>query len=98
MKYKFYLEYPSDKERELATVENLGNHSETVLAVPEDEVKKLETKRVGDVRCFGERVYWKTCGVCSCSPLFLVQGCLEIPEETAREIHPALFTFLDKLT
>lgn len=90
MKYTFYLEYPSDEERELATVENLGNHSGTVLAVPS------HCNLVNGVQCVGEVVCSKRIAICYVSPVHLKNSCMVIPEEKAREIHSELFTYLEK--
>lgn len=91
----FYLEYPSDKERELATLENLSNHWGTVLALPVTE--EAETGTGGSIQCYAQQIVTKKVGPCKVSLNYLQNGCLEIPEAVAREIHQELFTYLESI-
>ena len=93
--YKFYLEYPTTKDKRKATRKSLGNHSGSVIAV------YLPTKKeqYWANRCFecASGVYEaKNPPVCwgSVDPNYLMGRCKHIPEGTAKEIHPKLFEYL----
>ena len=101
----FYLEYSSKKENRKGTRKNPGNHRGTVVAVM---TKKDRDKwsNFPDWHYTGQGHTADAMGavfdepnspVCSTGvcPEYLDKRCKRISEKMAREIHPALFTYLD---
>jgi hypothetical protein len=104
-KYRFYLEYPSAKERRKATRKNLGEHSGTVVAVIlQDDGQPIgfytQINQEGAVAwCYEavtsvfDRENSPVCGS-SVSVNYLRERCLRIAKDKALEIHPALEQYL----
>jgi hypothetical protein len=99
-KYRFYLEYPSPKERRKATRKNLGKHSGTVIAVPlGDNGQPVGFLSGAGGWCFeaivslydreNSPVLWG-----SVSHDYLRERCLRIARDKALEIHPKLHSYL----
>ena len=92
---RFYLEYPSAKDKRKATRKALGNHTGNVIATLEG------TEMVGR---FGPQIdalvgvfYTEDSPVATSavSYEYLRERCKRISEAKAREIHPELFKRLD---
>ncbi len=104
--YRFYLEYPNEKEKRKGRVKKPGNHSGNVIAVLLHDNNhpfvfwddSITTS--GSVACF-EAVAGLLSGanspVCSASVSvpYLRARCKRIPEWLAREVHPNLFEYLE---
>lgn len=92
--YKFYLEYPSIKDKRKATRKALGNHSGNVLAVFGNwyKIKNLYYKK-DCISGVTDKPNSECCGNNVCDE-YLLQ-CKRIGEKQAREIHPNLFYVLD---
>jgi len=98
--YKFYLEYPSNKDKRKGKINDLGNHSGNVCAII------LDTRRYGQVMGHPIEITYDAISgltnnpnseVCSSevSQSWLSGRCKDIQERIARMIHPALFRRLD---
>lgn len=93
--YRFYLEYPSAKDKRRATRTNLGEHSGAVIAVYLPT--KIEQYYIN--KCFecASGVYEaKNPPVCwgSVDPNYLKERCKRIPERLVKDIHPRLMEYL----
>jgi len=97
--FRFFLEYPSLKEKRKGTVKNPGNHEGNVLALMLDTARverehdkpKIVHDAIGAVNFYPDSSVCLT-GVCN---EYLTERCKRIPERLAREIHPTLFNYLD---
>jgi hypothetical protein len=99
-KYRFYLEYPSPKERRKATRKNLGKHSGTVIAV----VLGDDGQPLSFLTGLGGLCFDAVCAVhkqenspvvyASVSWDYLREMCLRIAKDKALEIHPNMLHYL----
>jgi hypothetical protein len=90
--YKFYLEYPNNKEKRNGTRKVLSNHSGTIIAVIDD------TLRVGgmqDAICALQEIPNSPTCLSGVSLSYLAEKCKRVSEAQARDIHPILFKRLD---
>lgn len=93
--FRFFLEYPTNKDKRKATRNNLGNHQGTCLAV-----SKSFYGQNGMIynECAGG-IYETPNSPCtwtSCTNGYLSETCKRISEKTARTIHPNLFKYLEQ--
>ena len=97
--YRFYLEYPSLKEKRKGTVKNPGNHEGNALALIIDTARVMyqHEKPIIVHDAIGSLLFTPDSPVCSTSITdeYLTERCKRIPESLAREIHPKLFNYLD---
>lgn len=97
---RFYLEYPSEKAKTLATRKKLGKHTGNVIAV---------IGGTAQARCDGKLRYtiydavvavtWnKNSDVCSStvSEDYVRQRCKRISEKITKQIHPKLLNYLSQ--
>ena len=97
---RFFLEYPSLKDKKKATVKEPGNHEGNVLALILDtgRVEQKADKTLNIVHdAIGALLFKSNSPVCStgvCNE-YLKERCKRIPESLAREIHTELFDYLD---
>ena len=93
--YKFYLEYPNNREKRNGTRKVLGNHSGTILAVVDDTVRVSNGAVMHDAISAVQDI--PNSGTCfgTVSQSYLDRDCKRISEVQAREIHPVLFQRLD---
>lgn len=94
---RFYLEYPSKREKNKATRKQLGNHSGNCLAVFYrdyffDSNNQCVLSAVGAV----QDIKNNPCCFTSASPEYVSDNCKRISEAQAREIHPNLFQYLEQ--
>jgi len=93
--YKFFLEYPNNKEKRNGTRKVLGNHSGTIVAVIDDTAQVSNGAVVYDtISALQDIPNSGTCFSCASQP-YLAERCKRISEAQAREIHPVLFQRLD---
>ena len=93
--FRFYLEYPSLKDKRKGTRKSLGNHLGTCVAV-----SKSFYIQNGEIynEC-GGGIFEKPDSVCTwtaCTDGYLRDKCKRISEKQAREIHPNLFKYLEQ--
>jgi len=93
---RFFLEYPTLKDKRNGTVKKPGNHEGNVLALIIDTArvdnnKKIVHDAIGGLMFVPDSPVCST-GVCN---EYLNKKCKRIPESLAREIHPELFKYLD---
>ena len=93
--YKFYLEYPTRKDKASGTRKAPGNHSGNVLTVIDDTVRVDNHKILYDA--LGAVLFMKNSPAAFTSVCYeyLNEHCKRISENLAREIHPELFKVLD---
>jgi hypothetical protein len=94
--YRFYLEYPNATEKRKSSRKNLGEHSGNCIAVYLPTIKDQYLIN----HCFecasgvfstpNSPINWGAVG-----PEYLAKNCKRIPEKQAKEIHPALFDYLE---
>ena len=92
---KFYLEYPTIKDKRAATRKNVGNHSGNCIAIIENTYRVCNGSIVEDA--IGAVFFTRNSavGLTAVSDEYKIQNCKRISEKQAREIHPALFEYLD---
>lgn len=104
--FNFYLDYPSKKDKKQGTRKNPGNHLGNVIAVT-TRFERGRWTNFPDWWPYGRRpiasaiaaiLHKPNSPVCgtSVSMDYLDERCKRISEKMAREIHPALFTYLDE--
>lgn len=87
--YRFYLEFGSK------SLKRKGQHEGTVIAViPENSWLEGKTYMVGAIAALLYKPNSPVCG-CNSSWDYIHDRCKRISEKRAREIHPALFEYLD---
>lgn len=92
---RFYLEYPSKKDKNEATRKNLGNHSGNCVALYHKNYRVTNDDVLIEA---ASAVYmWENsdCAFSEVSQGYIDEKCKRISEEQAREIHPQLFTYLN---
>jgi len=97
--YRYYLEYPTNKDKRQGTRKNPGNHSGNCLAIPLDENGRPYWIPGGlTMDCYGAVYMWKNsdCAGTSAHVDYLREKCKRISEAQAREIHPRLFNYLEQ--
>lgn len=94
--FRFYLEYPNQKEKRKATRKNLGNHSGNCLAVYTDKDYLLPDRK--SIEAIGAVLFNENSPCCGTFVSFdyLRSSCKRISEKQAREIHPNLFNYLEQ--
>lgn len=94
--YRFYIEFPDKKSKRKATRKNLVGHSGTVVAIMPDCGRHNGNGYAYEcVSGVFDHPNSQVCGG-SVSPEYLRDVCLRVSEKQAREIHPALFEYLDE--
>lgn len=100
--FRFYLEYPNQKERRNGTRKKPGNHSGNVVAVATRENSPWTphwhwSQNGYQADAIGAVFFERNSPVCGTSvgPGYLREKCKNISEALAREIHPQLFAYLD---
>ncbi|HYW34807.1 MAG TPA: hypothetical protein VE868_05305 [Balneolaceae bacterium] len=93
--YRFYLEYPNKKEKNKATRKNLGDHSGTCLAVFGDPFSKDDNIFYECVAALFDK-HDSEVTTTSCSWGYLRHSCKRVSADTARQIHPKLFKYLEQ--
>ena len=98
--YRFYLEYPNKQEKAKgrAKLGQLGNHCGTVVCVPLDD----NDRPLWHVGSMAMDAYAAVC-LCPNSPVcstsvgweYLQDRCKRVSEKIAREVHPAMFEYLE---
>lgn len=93
--YKFYLEYPTLKDRRKATRKNKGGHSGNCLAIPDND--RWDSNGELIMGCISAAYMYEDSECCygACSGGYLEQ-CIRISETEARKIHPNLFKYLEQ--
>lgn len=97
---KFYLEYPSIKDKINATRKSLGKHSGNCIAVI-DNTKQLVNMH-GETYCILDAIcsvfYKDNSDVCysTVNENYIWERCKRISEKSAKEIHPRLFEYLNQ--
>lgn len=88
---RFYLEYPSQHARVTSKRTDLGDHSDTVVAVVLGTAKTVKTGIRWDCYAMGKNGVEKT----HIMESYLRTRCARISQSMAREVHPQLFAYLD---
>ena len=93
--YKFYLEYPNNREKRNSTRKALGNHCGTIVGVLDDTAQSSTIGVMYDAISAVQNI--PNSGTCygTTSQGYLAEKCKRISEVQAREIHPVLFQRLD---
>ena len=96
---RFYLEYPSKKEKRKGTRKEPGNHLGQVVAVMYENGWWSETPGAWHYMydCISALTRVPNSVVCGSSVSwgYLDEKCKRISEKQAREIHPNLFIYLE---
>lgn len=92
---RFYLEYPNSTEKDKATRKAIGNHEGNVAAVFYENWRVVDGEGYYDA--ISAAYFRPNSPVCSgsVSDGWLKKRGKRISETQAREIHPALFDYLD---
>lgn len=101
--YRFYLEYETETKKRKATRKDPGEHMGTVIAIPLNDgnyipwrVQRHGAGTIAVTDAITSVQFFPNSPVCSSSiSIDYLRKCKHIPEAMAREIHPALFSYLE---
>jgi hypothetical protein len=93
--YKFFLEYPNNKDKRNGTRKSLGNHLGTIVAVIDDTARATGNGIEQDAISAVQDIPNSGTNYGGVSWDYLAERCKRISEAQAREIHPVLFQRLD---
>lgn len=101
--WRFYLEYPNKKEKRKGRAEQtaLGNHEGNIVAIMlrEDGCFDYQITATGTTFSAVSALFFcANSAVCfsSVGEEYLRSRCKRVSEQIARQIHPALFEYLDR--
>lgn len=91
--FRFYLEFPDPKTKKRSGKNHVGNSGSVIAIVPETLAQRMDGKydAVGGVFDHANSQPAST----SASTEYIRTMTKRIPERLARQIHPALFEYLD---
>ena len=93
---KFYVEYPTNRDKRQGTRKELGNHTGNCIAVIAGTCRvNNQTTIIHDAIGAVYFVENSDCASTEVAECYLAKFCKRISEKQAREIHPALFKYLD---